>query len=151
MIKNKTDLFSAALLMLLGVGLVTGSLQYGTGTLARMGPGYFPLLLGALLILIGAILVATPPHIEGDEEVIDQSYSVIRPWSCVVAGMIGFIVLGTYGGLVPATFLLIFLSALGDSRNTVKAALALAAGVTLAAVIIFYYGMQMQFPLFTWG
>ena len=62
----------------------------------------------------------------------------------------GLIILGTYGGLVPATFSLVFISALGDHNNSVKQSFWLAVGVTAFTVAVFHYGMQMQFPLFTW-
>lgn len=149
--QKKNDLVSAGLLVLLGIGLAAGSLQYGIGTLARMGPGYFPLLLGVLLIGIGALIGVSPvPPAEG-RGAPDGARLALRPWICVVCGVLAFIVLGQYGGLVPATFALIFISALGDKHNSLRAALGLATGVTVAAVLIFFYGMQMQFPLFTWG
>ena len=149
--QKKSDLVSAGLLVLLGIGLASGSLQYGIGTLARMGPGYFPLLLGVLLIGIGALIGVSPAQSSERSDASSGSRLAIRPWICVVCGVLAFIVLGQYGGLVPATFALIFISALGDKHNSLRAALALAVGVTVAAALIFVYGMQMQFPLFTWG
>ncbi len=61
------------------------------------------------------------------------------------------IVIGKWGGLVPATFAMILVAALGDRKNSVRSAFFLALGVTAAAVAIFHYGLQLQFPLFTWG
>ena len=63
----------------------------------------------------------------------------------------GFVVFGVYGGLVPATFLSVFIAAMGDRTNSIRDAVILAAGVTLAGVLIFVYGLSMTFPLFTWG
>lgn len=147
---NKRELYSAGLMLFIGIGTTIGSLNYGIGTLARMGPGYFPLILGIVLILIGALIIATPLTEE------DAAYEwsggrQYRSWIIVIAGMLAFMILGKYGGLVPATFALIFMTALGDRSNSIKAAFALAAGVTIAAVGVFHYAMQMQFPLFTWG
>lgn len=149
-ITSKRELYSAGLIMLIGIGTAAGSLKYGIGTLARMGPGYFPLGLGIMLTLIGALLIATPLT-EQDAEDKSPWKGQYRAWLMVIAGMMAFMVLGKYGGLVPATFALIFVSALGDRNNSIKAAFALATGVTLAAVAIFHYGLQMQFPLFIWG
>lgn len=147
---NKRELYSAGLMMLIGIGTTIGSLDYGLGTLARMQPGYFPLLLGVLLMLISALIIATPSTPE-DESSEPASATHYRPWIFVAVGVVAFMVLGKFGGLVPATFTLIFLSAMGDRSNTVKAAFALAVGMTAMAVGVFHYAMQMQFPLFTWG
>jgi hypothetical protein len=137
-------------MMLIGIGTTIGSLDYGLGTLARMRPGYFPLLLGILLMMISALIIATP-SIPEEEQDVSSPGAHYRPWVFVAIGVVAFMVLGKFGGLVPATFALIFLSALGDRSNSMKAALALAVGMTVMAVGVFHYAMQMQFPLFTWG
>ena len=56
-LKNQTDFFSGLLFMALGVAFAWGASKYPIGTAAQMGPGYFPLLLGALLGLLGAVIV----------------------------------------------------------------------------------------------
>lgn len=137
-------------MMLIGIGTAIGSLDYGLGTLARMQPGYFPFLLGLLLIGIAALIIATPTDEEKTQSEAPAG-SHYRPWCFVTIGVIAFMLLGKWGGLVPATFSLILISALGDRTNSFKASLALAAGMTAMAVVVFHYGMQMQFPLFTWG
>jgi len=152
----KSKYYSAGFIIVIGAATALGSLQYQMGTLARMGPGYFPLLLGALLVAIGLLVAVTP---DSEDEIRADAgrerFAVIlrrhaRPWSAVVTGMLAFIFIGQYGGLVPATFALIFIAALGDASNSVKAAFWLAVGVVAFAVIAFHYGLRMQFPLFAW-
>lgn len=155
MLKHKY--LSGGLLALIGLGTAVASLEYETGSLARMGPGYFPLLLGAAMVALGLLIAVTP---DSPDEVLADSHDRsladivrphLRPWGAIVAGMVLFIVLGRWGGLVPATFALVFVSALGDHNNSVKACFWLAVGVAAFAVAVFHYGMQLQFPLFTWG
>src|SRR5699024_4825406 len=95
-------------MMLIGIGALVGGLQYRMGTLARKGAGYYPVLLGALLILVSAFILATPSFEPGstDSQPQDRSWS-LRPWACVIAGLLLFIGLGQYGGLVPATFAIV--------------------------------------------
>jgi hypothetical protein len=62
-----------------------------------------------------------------------------------------FIILGKYGGMVPATFACVFVSALGDRETTLKAALILAAGITVSGVILFAYLLKIPMPIFQWG
>lgn len=146
--------------MALGLGTVMQSLEYTIGTASRMGPGYFPLVLGVLLVAFGVLIFVLPDDSQelallGDApEVEEESISWIervRPWIAIVASMLLFIVLGKYGGLVPATFVMILVAALGDKSNSLKSAIFLGIGVTLAAIGMFHYGLQLQFPLFTWG
>ena len=52
---------------------------------------------------------------------------------------------------MTATFAIVFISALGDRRNTVKSAFLLAAAMVVVCLIVFSWGLQLQFPLFRWG
>ena len=49
---------------------------------------------------------------------------------------------------MPATFAIVFISALGDKMNTWKSAAILGAGVVAVAIVVFWWALQMQFPLF---
>lgn len=56
-LKNQKDFVSGVLFMAVGVYFGWTSSRYTVGSAARMGPGYFPLLLGALLMVLGAVVV----------------------------------------------------------------------------------------------
>jgi hypothetical protein len=56
-LKNQKDFFSGLLFMVLGLAFAWAASTYTVGSAAAMGPGYFPLLLGALLALLGGVLV----------------------------------------------------------------------------------------------
>ena len=143
------DRVSAALLVLLGAGIVAEGLTYRMGTLTHMGAGYIPVVLGALLALVGvAIGVTAEPGDFGDAKTHPTEW---RGWLCILGAVFAFVGLGVYGGFVPATFASVFIAALGDRGNRVRDAALLAAGITVAGVLIFDFGLQMQFPLFAWG
>jgi len=154
---KRNKYYAAGFTLFIGVAAALGSLDYNMGTLARMGPGYFPLLLGIVLALIGILIVITPDspdEVRADAERTSLATVVrqrLRPWVATAGGVIAFIVLGKYGGLAPATFALIFIAALGDRKNSVKACFWLAVGVVAFAVVAFHYGLRLQFPLFSWG
>jgi predicted outer membrane lipoprotein len=57
MIKSQKDFFSGLMFAIIGGGFAWGATNYSIGTGARMGPGYFPLLLGILLAVLGAFTV----------------------------------------------------------------------------------------------
>lgn len=150
---NTKELWSGGLLIFIGMATVLGSMNYQIGTLARMGPGYFPLLLGCILLFLGLMVLFSPsmgysqddglPKLKLKEQLIT--------WALVIGSVIIFAVLGKYGGMVPATFFLTFTATLADRKNSLKTALAVGVVLTLFTVAVFYYGLQMQLPLFTWG
>lgn len=134
----------------IGVGAMLEGSSYQMGTLGRMGPGFFPAALGTLLALVGvAIAVAGRFAATEPDEILARPEW--RGWACIAASIVAFVVLGAYGGLLPATFAIVFISALGDRQNTFFSALVLALLMAAVCVVVFWWALQLQFPLFAWG
>lgn len=153
---NRKELWSVLLMLVLAVPTIVGSLNYQVGTLARMGPGYFPLILGCVLAFLALLLLFSPEPVESllDEIVEEDTLSLkeqVITWVTIVASVIAFIVIGKYGGLIPATFVMCTLAAFADKRNSFMTNIIIGAVLTAMAVGLFRYGLQIQFPLFTWG
>lgn len=148
-------------LIMAAIGLATAiaSTSYGIGSLRHMGPGYYPLGLGVALVVVALLILITDDQsdhnsykpVQSNKVGLIAGLSKKRGWLCVVGAVVSFIVLGKYGGLVPATFTMVVLAALGDSKNTIFTAVVSGVVVTLMAVGIFHFGLNMQFPLFKWG
>jgi hypothetical protein len=151
------DHYGALLLLALGAGVLALGLGYRMGTLNRMGAGFIPVVLGALMMAVGIALgitaaapgqAAPPAHPlpgHGTHKGVEW-----RGWLCILGGVFAFVVLGDRGGLMPATFASVFISALGDRNNTLKSSALLAAALTLFCLAVFHYGLQLQLPLFQW-
>jgi uncharacterized membrane protein YhdT len=144
----KRDYYAGALMLLLGVGAaVTGS-GYKFGSLARMGPGFMPVVLGIVLAFLGILIAGTAL---ASSEPDDKRFLPDNPqwfgWLCIIGGPILFIILGQYGGMIPAVFACVFVCALGDKTGTVKSSAVLAAGVTIFGVLLFHYLLSIPFPL----
>ena len=143
------DRVSAGLLLILGLAISVQGASYHLGNLTHMGAGFVPVMLGVVIALVGvAIGVTAEP---GDFGTAEKKPTEWRGWLCVLGGVVAFVVFGTWGGLVPATFLSVFIAALGDRQNSVRDAVLLAVGITIAGVAIFVYGLKMTFPMFSWG
>jgi hypothetical protein len=149
---QKRDYYAGGLMSLIGVGVVLEARHYNLGSLFHMGPGFFPIILGVILTLIGILIAgiaAASPTTE--EDILRLPNPQWRAWFCILAGPILFIVLGTYGGLVPATFACVFVSALGDRESTVWTSFILAVGITIFGVALFSYLLQVSMPMWRWG
>ena len=145
------DYYGGALMVLIGLFAVYMGLGYKTGTLSQMGPGFFPVAVGAVIALMGVLIAIGAKGetaVETDEVRLPPEW---RGWICIVLGIVAFVVLGHYGGLLPATFAIVFISAMGDRDNSVFAAATLAAAMCVICVGVFWWALQLQFPLFTWG
>ncbi|MFY2843831.1 tripartite tricarboxylate transporter TctB family protein [Achromobacter ruhlandii] len=148
----KREAWAAGTMIVLGLGAIAQASTYNIGSLARMGLGMFPAILGVLLVLLGLIIARmafSAPDV--DEEAEDIPPPEWRGWGCIIGGLMAFILLGKYGGLVPATFALVFIAAMGDRQHTVRSAALLAVGVTILGIAVFSWALQLQFPLFRWG
>ena len=149
---NRRELLPAGLMLAVAFGTIAGgSSNYTVGTLARMGPGFFSILLGALLTVVSLLLLLSPAGPQDDASQEAQPAPEYRAWACVTGGVLAFILLGKYTGLVPATFALVFISAMGERRNTWKTATALGLGMSVLAVLVFSMLLSIQFPLFFRG
>ena len=148
---NKQEAWGSGVLCALGLGVILQGSNYTMGTLSRMGPGFFPVALGVLLVFLGLLVLVASGFSEDDEDEDHIGPPEWRGWLCIIGGVIAFIILGKYGGLVPATFALVFISSLGDRTHTLLTALALSVFVTIIGIIIFSWALELQFPMFRWG
>jgi putative Ca2+/H+ antiporter (TMEM165/GDT1 family) len=149
-LKHKRDLYAGGLIVLVGLGTVLEARTYNTGTLTHMGPGFFPMMLGAALIIVGVMIAGSATAARADDGTLVLPQPEWRGWLCIIAGPILFIVLGHYGGLIPATFSCVFVAALGDRSATVKGSLILAVAVTVFSVLLFSHVLHVPLPPLRW-
>jgi hypothetical protein len=148
-ISHRRDYYAGALMVLLGGGAAYVGSHYAMGSLTRMGPGYFPTVLGVLLAGLGIVIAGTAPYAPAPNV---SEPETTRPdwrgWLCITGGTLLFILLASRAGLVPAIFACVFVAALGDRENNWKQAAALAAGVTFFGTLLFAYVLHIQIPVF---
>jgi hypothetical protein len=149
---EKKDFYAGLAMVLLGAGVTLNSTTYSLGTLMHMGPGMFPFILGILLVIVGILIfisgLMTP--LEEGERILPASMEW-RGWACILAGPLLFILFGEFFGMAAATFMCVFVSALGDRTATVKGSALLAAYITVGGGFLFSYLLKVPFPLFRWG
>ena len=109
-----------------------------------MGPGYFPLVLGGLLALLGVLIIG-----KGVVVGLGEPIGVV-PWRSVVLLVVAVIFFAATIrglGLVPTLFVTTLLAALAGRRTGIGWAIVIAAGLTALSVVIFVLALQLRLPL----
>ena len=141
--KNPRDFWTGVIYVTVGTGAVVIARDYGLGTAFRMGPAYFPTVLGGLLVLIGLLSLARAALRSGEP----LPPARIKGLLAVTIATLGFGVLVRSAGLVVALPFLVVVSAAASARFRWGPALALAAGLTLFCAAVFLKGLGVPLPL----
>ena len=142
-IRHPRDFWSGVLFIAIGVFAVAYGSRYTLGTAARMGPGYFPRILGILLVVLGAVLALRGAKIDGEKLVAWK----LRPTSVVLGSVVLFGLIVQPVGLALSTVILIVLASAASHEFRPREALV--SGVLLAslAVSVFVVGLKLQLPI----
>lgn len=141
---NKSADIEAGLFFILFGSLTAAlSLQYRLGTIAMMGPGMFPLILGVLLAVIGLGIVAKG-LLAGDETARDIP---LKPALLVAASLLVFAFLVVSVGLLVAVPAQIFVALWASHHFTLKRAIALSAGILAFCYVVFVYFLGVSAPM----
>jgi hypothetical protein len=143
-LRGNKDFLAGLLFLAIGAGAIIVARAYPFGTAMRMGSGYFPTVLGGILVLFGVFLMARGAR-SGERGPVTWGW---KPLACIVASMVLFGFLLPRVGLVPALVVLFFTSALGGREFRFGEVLALTAVMTAFAAVVFLYVLKLPFQLF---
>ena len=134
-------------LALFGAGLffVLHGLSYPLGTMSRMGPGYYPVLLGIVAIGLSLLMLCA-----AKSESARLPAIAWRPLGAVLGAILAVMLTIRLLGLVPAIMLTVFISGLADRRSRPRETLLLAASLAFGAWLVFSKGLGMPMPVFRW-
>ena len=133
-------------LMFLAFGLFFAAwavANYQMGTAVRMGPAYFPALLGGLLALLGLMVLFASVTISGPK--VDQFH--FRPLLLILAANVAYGYVMKPLGLVLATAVLVFISAFGGHEFKWREVSLLYVFLIVFSVLVFVKGLTLPFPL----
>ena len=117
--------------------------HYPLGTALRMGPGYFPMILGGVLILFGVVLILR--GLRSDQKI--QGQWSIRALVVLPISMALFGVLIDLAGFIPAIVGLVFLSSASSRECKFFEVLSLSVSLSVISVILFIWGLGLPYPL----
>ena len=153
-IKSQKDFFAGLMFTAVGIAFAWGATTYNVGEGARMGPGYFPLMLGILLAALGAFIVfeALVVETEDGEKVGKWAW---RPLSFIIGAnvLFGILLAGLprFGipamGLIVAIFGLCYVAALAGDQFNFKEVTVLAAVLSIGSYLAFILLLKLQFPV----
>ena len=143
-ITTRKDFWTGVIYIALGICALVIARNYTLGSAARMGPGYFPTVVSALLIIVGCTIVGRAFFREG------TSLEAIawKPALFVLGSIVAFGFLITRAGLVVAALVLVLGCAAASEHFRLAwiSALGLAALIAFC-VVVFIFGMGIPMPI----
>ena len=143
-IKSPQDFWAG--LMFIGFGvffIVVALVYYQMGSAVRMGPAYFPVVLGGMLAVLGLIVLV--------DSVIETGPPIakfhFRPLLFIAASSLAFAYLLKPLGLVFASVALIFISAYGGHEFKWKEVAIMSVVLVIFAVLVFVKALSLPFPI----
>ncbi len=143
-IRNGKDFYAGLFFLFVGIVTVYEARGYSIGTARDMGPGYFPILIGCLLLVIGGSTAVRGLWLKGT----GIKISSIRPLLMVSSAVLSFALLLKPCGLIVALLALVFISCLGSREFRIRYAVLLYVVLTAMAIILFVYILALPLPLF---
>jgi hypothetical protein len=141
-----TDFLTGLLFLGLGAFAIIYGWNYPIGTAARMGPGYYPMILACGLILLGGILVVRSFVTFNDDDTLGEI--AVRPLVFVLAGTLVFALVVERTGFIIASFILIFAARCADRDFRLVEVTLLAAVLVVFIAALFWLGLSLPLPLF---
>ncbi len=153
-IKSQKDFFSGLMFMGVGAAFAWGATTYNLGSGARMGPGYFPLMLGILLALIGLAITVTSLLVEteGGGKIGKWAW---KPLFFIIAANVAFGILlaGLPNiklpamGMIVGIYALVFIASMAEEGWKFKTTFILATVLAIGSYLAFVMALKLQFPV----
>jgi hypothetical protein len=143
----RRDHVTGALFAATGGVIAFGALAYPLGSAMRMGPGYFPLLLGLVLVGLGGLVALNAERSDAIARVSWTDVSWLRPLALVSLSVVVFALVVEGGGLVAAVFGIVVVSGLAHRAFRWRDMLVLAALLAAGSVGVFVYGLRLPFQI----
>lgn len=154
LIKSQKDFFSGLMFTVVGASFAYGATGYNVGSGGRMGPGYFPLLLGVILAILGAIIMfkALVVEVPGGDKIGKWAWKPL--FFIISANLLFGVMIGglpSIGlppmGLIAGIFALTIVSSLAGDSFKLKEVLMLAVILSIGSYAAFILLLKLQFPV----
>lgn len=141
--RNNKDFWAGIMLIGIGAASIFFARDYAFGTTMRMGPGYFPSILGGILVLFGIYVMVM--GLRSGEKI--QLHCSLRALIVLPLSVVAFGVLMNHAGFIPALAVLIFGSASAGREFKFVEVVLLTVILTGLSVAVFISGLGLPYPL----
>jgi hypothetical protein len=142
-LRGNKDFWAGMMLIGIGAAAMFIARDYRFGSASRMGPGFFPAVLSAILIAFGGgIMAAGLRRGERIQGSLSLRALVLLPSSLVLFG-----VLMEVAGFIPALVALVFLAAASGREFKFAEVSLMTVLLTVASVALFVWGLGLPYPL----
>ena len=143
LIRNPRDFWAGVMFAVTGALFAGIALEYKLGTAARMGPGYFPFYLGALLAILGVAIMFSALKSDGPK--VEKFHWWPLFW--VLGSICLFGVLLKLTGVLVAGFGIVIGASYGGDEFKLRDVLLLALGLTVFCAAVFVGGLKLPIPM----
>jgi hypothetical protein len=141
-LRNK-DFWAGIMLIATGAASIFIARDYTFGSTIKMGPGYFPSMLGGILLLFGLYVMAIGLR-TGEKITVHCS---LRALILLPLSLVAFGILMTHAGFIPALAVLVFGSASAGREFKLVEVLLLTVILTGLSLAVFIWGLGLPYPL----
>lgn len=145
MIRNRRDFYAGLMFMVIGGAFTVLAQQYKLGTAAKMGPGYFPTVLGIILFILGAIVLAGALKKKAPILKVDTFQFDVLGY--ILGAIILFGLALPHLGFVVSLAILILISARASHEFSWRVSIISVIVLAIASWAIFIKGIQLQMPV----
>jgi predicted outer membrane lipoprotein len=153
-IKSQQDFFSGLMFVVIGIAFAWGATTYNIGEGARMGPGYFPLVLGVLLAALGAFIIFEALVVETEDGEKIGAWAWKPLFFIIAANLVFGVLLGglpSIGlpamGMIAGIIVLTFVSELAGDEFNIKEVIILSIVLSIGSYLAFIMLLKLQFQV----
>ena len=144
-IRNEKDFWSGVMFIAFGLFFALFAQKYDFGTAQRMGPAYFPTLLGGILAAVGCVIALTGLGRESADGKVEKFHFFEIAW--VLGAVVVFGLLLRPAGVIVAMFALVGIASYASHEFHWKEAVILSIVMAIITWVVFIYGLKLTIPV----
>lgn len=147
----RSDAIAGIFITILGLFAVTVASQYQIGTLGRMGPGMFPLMIGVSLVLVGLGIALSGRASQPARDAAESLYGSLPVVGPISISVLLFVWTYDYLGLIPAIFVLVGVASSVQRPFSTRRTFMTALVVSGFCYVVFVQVFAIPLSSFRWG
>jgi len=144
-IRNEKDFWSGVMFIAFGLFFALFALKYDFGTAQRMGPAYFPTVLGGILAVIGIVVALTGLGRESADGKVEKFHFPELAW--VLGAVVVYALLLKPAGVVIAIAALVAVSSIASHEFRWKEVVILSIAMAIVTYLVFIWGLKLTIPV----